>query len=201
MTAAPSLSLYILLFLVIYCTHIHFQYQLRLQSLALDRLRLIRSLLRVFSAILFNSESIASRFGVLAGPSPLDLHSWLSLLVPDLYGRLCETLGFVTTPDHIEISAEIDKSLLMARSSYAAMNKEKRKGKVWQSRGNGGNDNDDDDGDNDDADIEEPHPYPYTRGRGHSFAELVLTPVKKKEAMFTELVMKMSPKLPQSNVL
>lgn len=91
------------------------EYQIRLQAIALDRLRLIRSVLKTFSCILFCSESISSRFGILAGPAPLDLQSWMALLVPNVYARLCDKLGCAVSPDHIEISAEIDKSLSMAR--------------------------------------------------------------------------------------
>lgn len=54
--------------------------------------------------------------------SPLDLHAWLKLLIPDTYKLVCNALGCSDTSTAAQIEAEIEQSLQHERSVRSRSN-------------------------------------------------------------------------------
>ena len=62
------------------------------------------------ASVLLGSESISSRHGMLSGPIPLDISAWCELLVPDLYVKMCTTLGCPPEDEEEEIVRALQAS-------------------------------------------------------------------------------------------
>ena len=63
----------------------------------------IHSALKAMASVLLGSESTSSRHGMLSGPIPLDISAWCELLVPDLYVKMCTSLGCPPEDEEEEI--------------------------------------------------------------------------------------------------
>lgn len=94
--------------------------QSKLQSIALQRLKLIRTTFKAMASILFCSETCSSRFGLLGGPEPLNLDTWCSLLASDLYVLICKTLGCAPEEEEEQVIAAINQSIAQSLSLRAS---------------------------------------------------------------------------------
>ena len=54
---------------------------------------MVRAGLHFLTSLFLCSESISSRTNILVGPPPLDIDSWFSLLVPDIFSGMCNKFG------------------------------------------------------------------------------------------------------------
>lgn len=88
----------------------------RLQNIALQRLRLMRSILQMLACILYNSEVVVSRFGLLSGPSPFTQDSLCDLLVKNFYQSLCYRLGISGSLDDHDILKELQNTILITKN-------------------------------------------------------------------------------------
>ena len=62
-------------------------------------------------AILVSAQSIESRFDVLSWSRPLDLGSWVEVLLRDVHEELCQSLGYkFGALNDAEVNLEINKS-------------------------------------------------------------------------------------------
>ena len=64
-----------------------------LRFILFQRLQVVHHILNFLTAICVSSEFLDTRYNLLQGPYPLELQSWVSLFVPDLYDIITETLG------------------------------------------------------------------------------------------------------------
>eukprot|EP01041_Mallomonas_annulata_P002334 gene2334-4538_t len=81
------------------------------RGLVLKRMLLLQSVLKVLSALLFSSDCMELRFGMFSGPSPLDVDTWLPLLVTDLYRLLNIRFDVEDTIDSHLVAEEIERSI------------------------------------------------------------------------------------------
>jgi len=81
----------------------------RLTVIVIQRLRVMKAILHVLVNSLFCSDFSTKRFGFIGGPAPLVPESWLSLLVPDSYEILAETLG-CPMDEKVDLKKELEKS-------------------------------------------------------------------------------------------
>jgi hypothetical protein len=89
----------------------------KLHAVALRRLLLFRSCIRLFCAICKNSDSIGCRYGLLRGPDPITLDAFVGLFALDAYQTINETLKCTPPQDDAVAHAHLTKSLEMAMVS------------------------------------------------------------------------------------
>lgn len=65
----------------------------RLNKIIEERLWVVKCAFNLLTSLLLCSEGISSRTNMLVGPPPLDLDSWFSVLVPDLFSLMTERFG------------------------------------------------------------------------------------------------------------
>jgi hypothetical protein len=94
--------------------------QSKLQSIALQRLLLIRTAFKAMASVLFCSEICSSRFGLLGGPEPMSLDTWCSLLASDLYVLICKALGCAPDEEEEQVISALNQSLAQSLSARAS---------------------------------------------------------------------------------
>eukprot|EP00596_Hydrurales_sp_CCMP1899_P005136 CAMPEP_0119049456 /NCGR_PEP_ID=MMETSP1177-20130426/64796_1 /TAXON_ID=2985 /ORGANISM="Ochromonas sp, Strain CCMP1899" /LENGTH=763 /DNA_ID=CAMNT_0007026725 /DNA_START=693 /DNA_END=2984 /DNA_ORIENTATION=+ len=94
--------------------------QNKLQSIALQRLILVRTAFKAMASVLFCSETCSSRFGLLGGPEPMSLDTWCSLLASDLYALICKAIGSNPDEEEEQVISALDQSLAQSLSVRAS---------------------------------------------------------------------------------
>jgi hypothetical protein len=85
----------------IHLKHLDEDTQLNVMTKILNRMKLINKVFKLLSCIMFCTETVVNRYGVLSYPSPLDLGSWTEILTEDCYIQLFELMNISTESEEL----------------------------------------------------------------------------------------------------